>query len=68
MAAEPEPAGALSQAFDTILTLDFGQVALSNRHGKCAVANLGLLDQLAVHTSVSHFLTVIQLWPGMGTC
>ena len=40
----------------------------SQTHGKCAVANLGLLGQLAVHTPVSHFLAVIQLWPGVGTC
>jgi len=68
MAAESEPAGTVPQAFDTILNLDFGQVALLNRPMECAVANLGLLDQLTVHTPVSHFLIVIQLWLGMETC
>ena len=56
MAADSEPAGAVPHStFDTILTLDFGYVALSKWVlGKYAVTKLDLLDQLAVHTPVSH--------------
>jgi hypothetical protein len=50
MAAEPEPAGAVpNKAFGDTDSQLWVSRTLELILSKCAVANLGLLDQLAVH-------------------
>jgi hypothetical protein len=54
MAAEPEPVGAVpNKAFGDTDSRLWVSRTLELTLGKCVVANLGLLDQLAVHTCKS---------------